>query len=420
MSAALSYSNSAGPGSAPSIAERASRLAISRVTLNNFRCYDTLRLDTKAGLIILTGANGAGKTNLLEALSLLSPGRGLRGARLAEIYRRSDASPQTLDMKITNTHSTDLSVAEASAKWGVAAEFTTPNGTLSIGVGWAEADGERRAVRVNGNAVGGQTALSEHISMVWLTPAMDRLFVEAPSGRRRFLDRLVFAVDPAHAGRLQAYDKARRERARLLRDMRVDNSWLGALERNMAERAVAIAAARLDLIERLRQAIGEESGSFPRPEIAMRGVIEDWLEQRPALEVEDKYRAALQQARSLDGESGSCEGVHRSDLTARLSVSGPQAEQASTGEQKAILISLILAHGRLLTRLKGRVPVLLLDEITAHLDGARRQALFEAIEDLGAQAWLTGTDESLFESLRQDGQFYTVAEGHTLQQDDYG
>ena len=420
MSAALSYSNSAGPGSAPSIAERASRLAISRVTLSNFRCYETLRLDTKAGLIILTGANGAGKTNLLEALSLLSPGRGLRGARLAEIYRRSDASPQTLDMKITNTHSTDLSVAEASAKWGVAAEFTTPNGTLSIGVGWAEADGERRAVRVNGNAVSGQTALSEHISMVWLTPAMDRLFVEAPSGRRRFLDRLVFAVDPAHAGRLQAYDKARRERARLLRDMRVDNSWLGALERNMAERAVAIAAARLDLIERLRQAIGEESGSFPRPEIAMRGVIEDWLEQRPALEVEDKYRAALQQARSLDGESGSCEGVHRSDLTARLSVSGPQAEQASTGEQKAILISLILAHGRLLARLKGRVPVLLLDEITAHLDGARRQALFEAIEDLGAQAWLTGTDESLFESLRQDGQFYTVAEGHTLQQDDYG
>ena len=420
MNAALSYSNSAGPGSAPSIAERASRLAISRVTLSNFRCYETLRLDTKAGLIILTGANGAGKTNLLEALSLLSPGRGLRGARLAEIYRRSDASPQTLDMKITNTHSTDLSVAQASAKWGVAAEFTTPNGTLSIGVGWAEADGERRAVRVNGNAVGGQTALSEHISMVWLTPAMDRLFVEAPSSRRRFLDRLVFAVDPAHAGRLQAYDKARRERTRLLRDMCVDNSWLGALERNMAERAVAIAAARLDLIERLRQAIGEESGSFPRPEIAMRGVIEDWLEQRPALEVEDKYRAALQQARSLDGESGSCEGVHRSDLTARLSVSGPQAEQASTGEQKAILISLILAHGRLLTRLKGRVPVLLLDEITAHLDGARRQALFEAIEDLGAQAWLTGTDESLFESLRQDGQFYTVAEDHTLQQDDYG
>lgn len=429
MNAALSYSNPADPGPAPSIAQSASRLAINRVTLSNFRCYDTLRLDAKAGLIILTGANGAGKTNLLEALSLLSPGRGLRGARLAEIYRRSDASPQASDRQITNTHSTDLPAAdksahlpaaEASAKWGVAAEFATPNGALSIGVGWAEADGERRAVRVNGTAVSGQTALSEHVSMVWLTPAMDRLFVEAPSGRRRFLDRLVFAVDPAHAGRLQAYDKARRERARLLRDMRVDDSWLGALERNMAERAVAIAAARLDLIERLRQAIGEESGSFPRPEIAMRGVIEDWLKQRPALEVEDKYRVALQQARARDGESGTCEGVHRSDLTARLSVSGPQAEQASTGEQKAILISLILAHGRLLARLKGRVPVLLLDEITAHLDGARRQALFEAIEDLGAQAWLTGTDKSLFEPLRQDGQFYTVAKGGTLQQDDYG
>ncbi|MBT3170309.1 MAG: DNA replication/repair protein RecF [Rhodospirillaceae bacterium] len=398
MSAALSYSDPAypGPGSAP-------RLALNRITLSNFRCYQTLRLDPGAGLVVLTGANGAGKTNLLEALSLLSPGRGLRGARLAEISRHPDNNSQT-----------------SAPEWAVAAEFATPHGALSIGVGWAEADGERRAVRINGAAASGQTALSEHISMVWLTPAMDRLFVEAPAGRRRFLDRLVFAFDPAHAGRLQAYDKARRERARLLREGRADESWLGALERNMAERAVAIAAARLDLIERLKRAIAEESGSFPRPEIAVRGVIEDWIEQRPALEVEENYRAALERARPEDGDSGSCEGVHRSDLMAKLGVNGPDAEQASTGEQKAILISLILAHGRLLARLKGRVPVLLLDEITAHLDSARRQALFEAIEDLGAQAWLTGTDEALFTPIRQSAQFYSVANGRILKQETHG
>jgi DNA replication and repair protein RecF len=275
-------------------------------------------------------------------------------------------------------------------------------------------------VRINGTAASGQTALSEHVSMVWLTPAMDRLFVESPSGRRRFLDRLVFAFDPAHAGRLQAYDKARRERARLLRDARGDDSWLGALERNMAERAVAIAAARLDLIDRLRRAIGEETGDFPHPEIAVRGVIEDWLEQRPALEVEELYRAALQNARPQDSDSGSCEGVHRSDLLARLSAGGPDAEQASTGEQKAILISLILAHGRLLARLKSRVPVLLLDEITAHLDSGRRAALFEAIEDLGAQAWLTGTDDALFAPIRQSAQFYSVANSRISQQENHG
>jgi DNA replication and repair protein RecF len=387
----------------PNPAGEAERLAISRVTLRNFRCYDTLRLHPGAGLVILTGANGAGKTNLLEALSLLSPGRGLRGARLAEISRHPDASAQPVP-----------------AEWAVAAEFASPHGALSVGVGWAEADSERRAVRINGTAASGQTALSEHVSMVWLTPAMDRLFVESPSGRRRFLDRLVFAFDPAHAGRLQAYDKARRERARLLRDARGDDSWLGALERNMAERAVAIAAARLDLIDRLRRAIGEETGDFPHPEIAVRGVIEDWLEQRPALEVEELYRAALQNARPQDSGSGSCEGVHRSDLLARLSAGGPDAEQASTGEQKAILISLILAHGRLLARLKSRVPVLLLDEITAHLDSGRRAALFEAIEDLGAQAWLTGTDDALFAPIRQSAQFYSVANSRISQQENHG
>jgi len=351
--------------------------------------------------VVLTGANGAGKTNLLEALSLLSPGRGLRGARLADISRRRESGGEQQD--------------DAAPEWAVASEFATPHGPLSIGVGWAAADGERRSVQIDGQAARSQTALSDHISMVWLTPAMDRLFLEAPSGRRRFLDRLVFAFDPAHAGRIQAYDKARRERTRLLREGRGDDTWLGALERNMAERAVAIAAARLDLVTRLKRALDEETGSFPHPEIAVHGVIEDALDMRPALDVEEEYRAALSRARAADRESGSSEGVHRSDLFARLSAAGPPAEQASTGEQKAILISLILAHGRLLARLKGRVPVLLLDEIAAHLDASRRAALFEAIHDLGAQAWLTGTDESLFAPLNESAQFYTVANSHITQ-----
>lgn len=400
MSAALS--NSAHiPNGSPS----APRLAINRVSLSDFRCYASLRLNPVNGIVVLTGANGAGKTNLLEALSLLSPGRGLRGTRLAEISRLRE-------------YGVDESVTTAR-EWAVAAEFATPHGALSIGVGWAEADGERRTVHIDGQTARSQTALAEHISMVWLTPAMDRLFVEAPSGRRRFLDRLVFTFDPAHAGRLQAYDKARRERSRLLREALVDDTWLGALERNMAERAVAIAAARLDLVERLKRALDEDTGPFPHPEIAVQGVIEDSLQTQPALDVEEKYRAALAQSRVQDRVTGSCEGVHRSDLFARLSAAGPRAEQASTGEQKAILISLILAHSRLLARLKGRVPVLLLDEIAAHLDVSRRAALFEAIHDLGAQAWLTGTDDSLFAPLNQTAQFHVVANGQISEQANY-
>ena len=387
------------PNGSPS----APRLAISRVTLSDFRCYGALRLEPEPGIVVLTGANGAGKTNLLEALSLLSPGRGLRGARLADISRHRESD-------------TERNETGAAREWAVAAEFATPHGPLSVGVGWAAADGERRTVQIDGQAARSQMALSEHVSMVWLTPAMDRLFLEAPSGRRRFLDRLVYAFDPDHAGRIQAYDKARRERTRLLREARGDDTWLGALERNMAERAVAIAAARLDLVARLKRALDEGTGSFPHPDIAVGGVIEDMLDTRPALEVEDSYRDALSQARAEDRDSGTSEGVHRSDLLARLSADGPAAEQASTGEQKAILISLILAHGRLLARLKGRVPVLLLDEIAAHLDQPRRAALFEAIQDLGAQAWLTGTDASLFAPLEGSAQFHAVANGQIQEQ----
>lgn len=396
MSAAPSYSAQTQNGS-----HNVSHLAVSRVYLSDFRCYAKLRIEPEPGLVVLTGANGAGKTNLLEALSLLSPGRGLRSARLPEILRRED----TIGL---------------ARQWTVAAEFTTPYGPLSVGVGWTEADAERRAVRIDGENARSQAALSDHVSMVWLTPAMDRLFVDSPAGRRRFLDRLVFAFDPAHAGRLQAYDKARRERTRLLRNRHLDDTWLGALERNMAERAVAIAAARLDLIERLRRAIDEETSAFPQPEIAARGDIEDLLENRPALEVEDRYLHALGRARARDSESGTCDGVHRSDLFAKLTANGPLAAHASTGEQKAILISLILAHGRLLASLRGRLPVLLLDEIAAHLDTQRRAALFDAIDELGAQAWMTGTEESLFAPLAGRAQFYTVAKGRVLQEAGHG
>lgn len=368
-------------------------LAVVGVTLTNFRSYESLRLRTDARPVVLTGPNGAGKTNLLEALSYLAPGRGLRRARLAQITRH--VAPQG-----------EPEAPSGIKQWAVAAELATPRGPLSVGSGWID-DGkaERRAIKIDGTPVSGPAALAPHVSVVWLTPAMDRIFVDAPSGRRRFLDRLVFGLDPAHAGRVQRYDQVRRERARLLQN-RAEGQWLAALERTMAEQAVAIAAARLDLVERLERALDQGTAPFPRPRIGLAGLIEEWLAEMPALAAEDRYRAVLAGARARDAESGSCAGPHRSDLVAHLDATG--AAEASTGEQKAMLISLVLAHARLLMARRRAAPVLLLDELVAHLDAARRGALFEALLDLGAQAWMTGTDRTFFAPLGRHAQFFAV------------
>ncbi|EWY37272.1 recombinase RecF [Skermanella stibiiresistens SB22] len=381
----------------------APKLAVTRLTLTQFRCYDGARLNTDARPVVLTGPNGAGKTNLLEAVSFLSPGRGLRRARLAEVERIG--SP-------------------AGAGWAVAARVETPLGPVDIGTGrdmTTDGTSERRLVRIDGHPVRGQVALAEHVALTWLTPQMDRLFVEGTSGRRRFLDRLVFGFDPAHAGRLSRYEHALRERSRLLRDGRGDDAWLSALEDEMATSGVAVAAARRDMVSRLQQACEQATGPFPRADLAVSGTVEDWLADQPALAAEDALRRRLADGRRFDGGSGSAGeggggtiGPHRSDLEVRHRGKDMPAEVCSTGEQKALLIAIVLANARLMAAERGQPPLLLLDEVAAHLDAERRAALFGEILAIGAQAWLTGTDVGMFAGLGDAANFFRVEDAHVL------
>jgi DNA replication and repair protein RecF len=363
---------------------------VHRLRLTGFRCYESAQLDLDARPVVLTGANGAGKTNLLEAISLLAPGRGLRGARLDEMDRQG---------------------APAGEGWTVAASVATPGGMVEIGTGHRPETVNRRIVRIDGKPSRSQTGLSEHVSAVWLTPAMDRLFAEGASGRRRFLDRLVFGFDAAHAGRVGAYEHTMRERARLLRDGG-DPVWLDALEGDMAERGVAIAAARRELTARLARLCEAPSGPFPGAGIAVAGQVEAWLDDGPALAAEEKLRAALRESRPQDAAAGgAAAGPHRSDLAVRHLGHGMPASLCSTGEQKALLIAIVLAGARLETAERGRVPLLLLDEAAAHLDAERRGALFHEILALRAQAWFTGTDRSVFECFGGRAQYVAVRGG---------
>lgn len=374
--------------------------SVSRLILTNFRCYDVARLEGIApGAVVLTGPNGAGKTNILEAVSLLSPGRGLRGAKLEEI--------QKIEKRV-----------EAPSSWAVAAQIETPHGSLSIGTGPDPArPAGKRIVRINGETAKAQNELAEHIACVWLTPQMDRLFIEAAGHRRRFLDRLVFAFDPGHSGRTTRYENAMAQRSRLLKEGHADPAWLTALEAQMAETGTAIAAARLDFAQRLQQACDRtgENGPFPRARIFLRGTVEELLQQVPALEVEDLLRYQLEQSRPQDTVTGgAASGPHRSDLCAVYAARDMPAAQCSTGEQKALLIGLILAHARLIAAERGAPPVLLLDEVAAHLDEHRRAALFDILLALGGQVWMTGTDEILFSHLQKTGQFFGVHGGQIV------
>ena len=373
--------------------------AIRRLDLTDFRNYRALRLEVGPAPVVLTGANGAGKTNLLEALSFLAPGRGLRRAALSEVARTSGGA--------------------VAAGWAVAARVDTRNGQIALGSGVenpvADARRSRRSVRIDGAPARGQAALAEHVSIIWLTPEMDRLFQDGASGRRRFIDRMVFGFDPEHANRLVAYEQALRGRQRLLRDHVADPAWLAVLEETMAASGVALAAARRDAVARLDAALknGDAAAAlpFPRAGLELTGELDDWLGEGPALDAEDRLRAALAAARTRDGSAGRTEhGPHRSDLRVGHLDKNMPAARCSTGEQKALLIAIILAHAQLLTLDRGATPVLLLDEVAAHLDEGRRTALAARILDLGAQAWVTGTDDSLFAGFRGAAQFLRVAE----------
>ena len=389
---ALAYSPDAVSGAAPAF------LAVRQIRLTDFRNYRQLRLDCGPEPVVLVGANGAGKTNLLEALSFLVPGRGLRRARLDEVAYRSRGGEST------------------SASWAVAAVLDTPEGRLAVGTGLEppRTDGglSRRAVRIDGRPASSQTALGQHVAAVWLTPQQDRLFLDGPGERRRFLDRLVTALHPEHAGDVAAYENAVRQRSRLLGEGNRDPHWFTALEDTMARHGVALAAARADTVQRLDAAARLGVGPFPRASLSMIGEIDGWIASMAALDAEDRLRAQLAASRLRDAEAGttSC-GPHRSDLSVRhLDLDLPAAE-GSTGQQKALLVSIALAHARLVALSRGRPPLLLLDEIAAHLDAERRAALFEEIVALGAQSWMTGTDAGLFEPLAGRAQCMRVADG---------
>lgn len=356
------------------------------LSLSNFRCYGAARLDElSSGLLVLHGANGAGKTNVLEAVSLLSPGRGLRGAKVIEIQNQN-----------------------AGEAWAVAGELSTDYGPIKLGTG-LDAATEKRLIRVNGQNARGQNALSEHISCVWLTPQMDRLFLDSSSHRRRFLDRLVFAFDPGHSGRVSRYENAMRQRSRVLQDGG-DLSWVQGLEAQIAETGCAIAAARLDFAERLQVACDQSSNEhFPLAKLSVRGSVEEILQRGSALEAEEVFAHQLMQSRARDAiTGGAATGPHKSDLHVLYAKKNMAADQCSTGEQKALLIGIILAHAALIKAERGAPPILLLDEVAAHLDEGRRAVLYDLLAGLGGQVWLTGTDANLFTAVEGKAQFFEV------------
>jgi DNA replication and repair protein RecF len=376
-------------------------LAVTRLVLSDFRCYRQARVTVDARPVVLTGPNGAGKTNLLEAISFLAPGRGLRRARLGEIDRRAGEAGDA------------VASAKPVTPWAVAAEVATLHSVVRIGTGReaTAGGGERRVVRIDGTPARSQSALAEHVNLVWLTPQMDRLFAEGASPRRRFLDRLVYGFDPGHATRVAAYEQALRERAKLLREGPFDAAWLDALEESMARHGVAIAAARCDVVLRLDGACTAGVAGFPSASLAVVGTVEAALADRPALAVEEESRARLAASRRQDAESGGvARGPHRSDLAVCHAGTRIAAAQCSTGEQKALLVAILLANARLQANLRGVAPIMLLDEIVAHLDRERRRALFAELLALGAQAWLTGTDEESFAELCGAAQFLRVAD----------
>lgn len=399
----LSSDAGSGPAAVNRIESSArSLLAVRQLRLTDFRNYRQLRLDCGLEPVVLVGGNGAGKTNLLEALSFLAPGRGLRRARLDEVGHRARGEAP--------------GAGAATSGWAVAATLDTPEGRLAIGTGLepnrSEGGTARRVVRIDGRTAASQTMLGLHVAAVWLTPQLDRLFLDGPGERRRFLDRLVTALHPEHAGDVAAYENALRQRARLLGEGNRDPHWFTALEDTMARHGVALAAARADTVHRLDAAARLGIGPFPRAALAMAGEIDGWLDTMAALDAEDRLRAALAASRLRDAEAGttSC-GPHRSDLAVRhLDLDLPAAE-GSTGQQKAVLVSIALAHARLVAMSRGRPPLLLLDEIAAHLDAERRAALFDEVVALGAQSWMTGTDAELFAPLRGRAQILCVADG---------
>jgi len=369
---------------------------INRLTLTNFRGYRAVSVSPDAQAVVLTGPNGSGKTNMLEAISFLTPGRGLRRATLDEV-----------------------AFAEGNGSWAVSAEIEGALGLATLGTG-IEPPVEngaplQRQCRIDREPVSSAAAFADHLKIVWLTPAMDQLFNGPASERRRFLDRLVLAVDAQHSGRVSALERSLRSRNRLLEDPRPDPHWLDAVEHETAELAVAVAAMRAETVRRLQAVLAarqSQDSAFPSARIALDGTLEQLALDQPATDLEDRYRATLRENRARDAQAGrTLEGPHLTDLDVIYAPKDVPAADASTGEQKALLIGLVLSHAGLLAEMTGSAPILLLDEVVAHLDPGRRAALFGALAQLPGQVWMTGADPAAFAGIEAQAAVFDIAPG---------
>ena len=368
---------------------------LTRLILQDFRSYPALELRIAGRLVAFIGENGAGKTNLLEAISLFSAGRGLRRADLGDMAREKGAGG-----------------------FAVAAEISGPMGSVRLGTGLEPAGSEGqgpRKYRIDGEAATSSTAFNDHLRMVWLTPSFDGLFSGSAGDRRRFLDRLVLAVDPTHGTRVSALERALRSRNRILEVQNPDAGWLDAVEREVAETGVAVAAARRETVGQLAGLIAQtrsDLSPFPWAKIHLEGPIEAELATRAAVDVEDSFRRLLRVNRPRDRAAGRATvGPQASDLLVRHGPKDIAADRASTGEQKALLIGIVLAHARLVASISGIAPLVLLDEVAAHLDPRRRAALFDTLHALGAQVFMTGADRHIFTDLPAGSERFHVTPG---------
>lgn len=382
---------------------------VTRLTLTDYRNYSSLRIQADIAPIIIFGENGSGKTNILEAISFLAPGRGLRGAKLADVKRFIPQINEEGGLSFVTP-----------LNWAVAAEIIN-NGelhTLATAVEKTaketeDSEGnrsfERRIVKIDGNKTSLQADLGRYFSAIWLTPQMDRLFRGGSQPRRSFLDRLVYAFDNEHAKRVADFEHLYRERYRLIKENKLDGYWLESLENEMASIGVAIAAARREQIARLNAFIDHEPDDvFPAVQIELDGRIEKELDKRPAVMVEELYRGILSAQRRIVLSDGEKDGINHTDFKVYHKKKCMPAELCSTGEQKSLLISIILAQSKCQTLHKGFAPVALLDEIAAHLDDVKREALLEKIIDLNIQAWITTTNPELFKTIQNQAQFMEV------------